>query len=274
MTASFNEPTNVSSDTGTEKSIKAPAVSVMLCTNQIDSYFEEALLSLRKQTLRDIEIVVVANGLKEGQDQQLKRICTDSRIRVFFTAMQGVTFSRNLALHEAKSDLIAVLDADDIAYPERLSRQYDFMVKHPEVMVLGGNYDSIDADGKTFFTSGLPLDDASIRKKLVTSNPICHPTTMFRKQRAMVAGGYGGGLAQDYELWIRLLSHSKDQFVNLPDPLIGYRVPVVSKARMSRRAYAQVASSQWRQFVMTKQLKWGFASIVSAGKAWFRSRQG
>jgi len=250
-----------------------PLVSVMLCTNTVDSYFAEALSSILNQSLRDIEVLVVANGLACDQVQRLKCECIDPRIKLMFTDMQGVTFSRNLALHEATADLIAVLDADDIAYPDRLRKQYEFFRDHSNVMVLGSNYNNIDAHGKTVSSSSLPVDDPSIRRRLLTSNPICHPTAMFRKQMALAVGGYGGGLAQDYELWIRLLSSSDDQFVNLSEALIGYRAPVVSKARMSRRAYAQVASTQWCQFAMTKKLRWGVASILSMSKAWFRSRQ-
>ena len=250
-----------------------PLVSVMLCTNQIDAYFEAALASVLNQTLQNIEVLVVANGLGAIDVQRLENTASDPRIRVIKTGMRGVTFSRNLALHAASADLIAVLDADDIAYPERLQKQYDFMVSHPEVTVLGGNYDTIDANGDKLSTSHLPLDSATIRGKLVTSNPICHPTTMFRRDAVMAVGGYGGSSAEDYELWIALRANPAATFVNMPETLIGYRVPIVSKARFSRRAYAQVASAQWRQFALTKSPKWFVASIVTVAKAWFRARQ-
>jgi hypothetical protein len=96
---------------------------------------------------------------------------------------------------------------------------------------------------------------------------------MFRRGAALAVGGYSGGLAQDYELWIALQMSPKTTFVNMSEPLIGYRVPVISRARMSRRAYAQVASAQWRQFALTKAPKWFVASLVTVAKAWFRSRQ-
>ena len=256
-----------------DKTATKPFVSVMLCTNQICEYFELALASVQNQTLREIEILVVANGVGEDQVQELVSRVEDPRVRVVQTDMYGVTFSRNLALHVASSDLIAVLDADDIAYPDRLEKQYNYMVSHPDVTVLGSNYDTIDANGQKISTSDLPLKDSIVRSMLVSSNPICHPTAMFRREAALAVGGYTGGLAQDYELWVAMQADPEMMFVNIPEPLIGYRVPVVSKARMSRRAYAQVASAQWRQFALTKQPKWFFSSLVSVVKAWFRSRQ-
>jgi glycosyltransferase involved in cell wall biosynthesis len=255
-----------------------PLVSVMLCTNTVDEYFDRALFSVQTQSLQDIEILIAANGLTPEQEITLRESVVhngdDLRIKILTTQMSGVTFSRNLALHAASADLIAVLDADDVAYRDRLQIQYDYMVAHPSVMVLGSQYDTIDQQGNKLSVSELPLENQAIRQKLIWANPICHPTTMIRKEAALAVGGYTGGLAQDYELWLSLMAKTETQFANLPETLIGYREPVVSKARRSRRAYAQVASAQWRQFAMTKSPSWFAASVISVAKAWFRSRQG
>lgn len=250
-----------------------PLVSVMLCTNQVDDYFHLALASLQNQSLPEIEILVMANGLNDSAQLDIAAKATDPRIRVLCTEMNGVTFSRNLALHTAAADFIAVLDADDIAYPDRLRIQYEFMMDNPDVTVLGSNYRTIDEHGQTIGVSALPTANQLIREKLIWSNPICHPTTMFKKQFALSVGGYTGGLAQDYEFWLSMRARPDCQFVNLSEALTGYRVPVISKARRSRRAYAQVASAQWRQFVLTKNPSWLASSILSVGKAWFRSSQ-
>lgn len=261
------------SDRATDSSESKPLVSVMLCTNQVDEYFDLALTSILTQTLLNIEVLVVANGLTDAEIKRLRGKVTDPRTKVFLTDIEGVTFSRNLALHNARADLIAVMDADDIAYPNRLQRQYDLMLSHPEITLVGSNYDTIDSRGQKISKSDLPLVNLDIRTKLVSNNPICHPTVMFRRHAVLSVGGYSGGLAQDYELWIALQVVPTTMFVNMSEPLIGYRVPVVSKARMSRRAYAQVASAQWRQFALTKHPKWFLASLVTVGKAWFRSKQ-
>jgi glycosyltransferase involved in cell wall biosynthesis len=250
-----------------------PLVSVMLCTNAVDEYFELALFSIQNQSLQQIEILILANRLNDNDLQRLKAKSDDPRIRILTTQMCGVTFSRNLALHAASADLVAVLDADDVAYRDRLQIQYDYMVAHPKVTVLGSQYDTIDERGSKLGLSTVPPGNQALRQKLVWSNPICHPTTMFRKDAALAVGGYTGGLAQDYELWLSLMAEPTCEFVNLPEPLIGYRVPVVSKARRSRHAYAQVAGAQWRQFAMTKSPSWLAASVISVAKAWLRSRQ-
>lgn len=245
----------------------------MLCTNRFDSYFQSALASIEQQTLVNIEILVIVNRVSDVVFETMLQELTDARIRLIRNSLAGVTFSRNLALHEAHADLIAVIDADDVAYPDRLTKQYRYLIEHPEISVLGANFDVVDASGATLERSSLPELDADIRRSLVSSNPICHPATMFRRNVALAVGGYSGGLAQDYELWLKLLDQPAVKFYNMTDAVIGYRVPVVSKARKSRRAYTQVASAQFRRFAATKQPKWLLASIVSVGKAWFRSKQ-
>lgn len=245
----------------------------MLCTNRFDLYFQSALVSIEQQTLVDIEILVIVNGVSDSVFETMVRELTDERIRLIRSSLEGVTFSRNLALQEARADLIAVMDADDVAYPDRLAKQYQYLVDHIDISVLGANYDVVDEGGQVLNRSNLPLSDADIRRSLVCSNPICHPTTMFRREVALAVGGYSGGLAQDYELWLKLLSQPAVKFNNMADTVIGYRVPVVSKARKSRRAYAQVASAQFRQFAATKRPQWLLASAVSLTKAWFRSTQ-
>lgn len=250
-----------------------PLVSVMLCTNQLDQYFQQALASILSQTLEQIEIVLVFNGADDQLFDTFVSTCEDTRVRAFRSRLQGVTFSRNLALQEARASLVAVMDADDIARSGRLAEQYRFMQANPDVIVCGGNYETIDETGCVMGKSTLPQDNHAIRRALVWSNPLCHPATMFRRDAALAVGGYSGTLAEDYEFWLKLLSLPDSKFHNLPAVLLGYRTPVLSKARRSRQAYAQVASAQFRQGVLTKSPRWLLASLVSAGKTWFRARQ-
>lgn len=260
-------------DPMSEQILHAPAVSVMLCTNVWDAYCDRALLSIESQTFTDFEIVIVANGMDDGTFQSLNRRATDPRARVIRSSIAGVTFSRNLALHHCRAPLLAVMDADDIAYPGRLAAQVEFLKRHPKVAVCGSGFDVIDADDKKIGNYILPTLDRDIRRSLVWRNPLCHPTTMLRTDRVRAAGGYSGNSAEDYELWIRLAEDAELQFANLDESLLGYRVPVVSVARRSRRAYVHTAGAQFRVFAMTKNPSWLFASLFTLLKAWIRANQ-
>ncbi len=250
-----------------------PAVSVMLCTNTWNTYCDRALLSIEEQSFTDFEIIIVANSVDDETFLRLITRASDPRVRLFRTWIAGVTFSRNLALHHCRAPLLAVMDADDIAYPERFAAQVEFLRLHPEVTVCGSSYDVIDAEDKKISTCLLPASDRDIRKLLVWRNPLCHPATMLRTASVRALGGYCGNSAEDYELWVRMSEDINSQFANLIQPLVGYRVPVTSVARRSRRAYVHVAGAQFRSFALTKNLLWLVASLFTLLKAWLRSNQ-
>lgn len=256
-----------------DQALHTPAVSVMLCTNVWDAYCDRALFSIESQTFTDFEIVIVANGMDDRTFRRLNRRASDPRVRVIRSSIAGVTFSRNLALHHCRAPLLAVMDADDVSYPGRLATQVEFLNRHPKVTVCGSVYDVIDADDKKIGNCILHALDRDIRRSLVWRNPLCHPTTMLRTDRVRAVGGYSGNSAEDYELWIRLAEDAELQFANLQEPLLGYRVPIVSVARKSRRVYAHIAGAQFRFFALTKNASWLFASLVTLLKAWFRANR-
>lgn len=250
-----------------------PQVSVVICTNVCDQYFDQALASIETQSFENFEIVIVANGMSDENYKLLLERAADPRTHVIATSIFGVTFSRNLALHYCRAPFVAVMDADDISYPERLATQYEFMVAHPEVVVCGSGYDTIDTNGRKVGTSVLPNSNEAIRRKLTWRNPLCHPSTMFRAEVVRRVGGYCGSAAEDYELWVRLAENHDWQFANVSKVLIGYRVPVVSVARRSKRAYANVAGAQFRSFALTKDPKWLVASALTLVKKALRGER-
>jgi hypothetical protein len=118
----------------------------------------------------------------------------------------------------------------------------------------------------------VPTNDKLIRRALFHGNPLCHPTVMFRRDVVLAAGGYLGGLhAEDYDLWSRLALNSTLHFANLSDVCLGYRVIGVGAARHSRWAYASVAASQLRNFLIGAGLLWGVSAFLSVIKLLIRS---
>lgn len=250
-------------------------VSVILCTNRVDGYLERAIKSIRCQNFGDYELILVGNGLQSADALRLKSIgLLSSNTKTILTDISHLNFSLNLGLHHCTGDLIVRMDADDIAYPERLKIQCDFMNAHPEVAVCGSAFDLIDENDAPIKRCAMPTTNEQIRNALFWSCPLCHPTVMFRKSIIAQAGGYMGDVfAQDYDLWTRLSLDPTIQFANLDSVLLGYRTSVTGEARRSKRAYAAVSASQWRNFVLTGNPRWGIAAIISAAKRLIRSLQ-
>lgn len=253
-----------------------PAVSWLLCSHVANEQLRHALESCLNQTLADFELLFVANGASaETVAKSVKQwVGGDPRLRIFTTKVRQLPFSLSLGLHHARAELVARMDSDDLSKPNRLQLQVNFMRSHPEVAVLGSCYEIIDSASHVLRPVQLPLDDDSIRRAMRWSNPVCHPSVMFRKNVVLTAGGYVGGLqAEDYDLWIRLAADRNLKFANLQEVCLSYRAIGSGQARGARAAYASVAGAQVRAFLMGGGVMWLFGAFVTVLKLMVCSRQ-
>lgn len=248
-------------------SLVAPLVSWILCTHVGGSLLYKAIVSCLGQTYKDFELILVINGsdlnsIKEevmGWD-----ISSDPRLRIYETEVRHLPFSLSLGLHHARGKYIARMDGDDIAYPHRLQIQVEFMSNNPDISVLGTAFEVIDLLGNPISVVRNPLTDNEIRQAMIFKNPICHPTVMFKRDAVEAAGGYLGGYhSEDYDLWIRLSQHPKIKFANLSRVCFGYRSVGVGAARKSQDAYASMAGSQLRSFLISGKIRWIIATLIS-----------
>jgi glycosyltransferase involved in cell wall biosynthesis len=186
-----------------------------------ERYVEKAVRSVLGQTLRNFELIVVDDGSSDMTPEILDRFA-DARMRVITQPNHGLAESLNKGVRVARSSLIARMDADDIAEPERLERQVSFMMERPEVGLLGTAALIIDEKGTQVRQWTPPLDDAVIRRELIRANQFAHPSVMFRKDVFEAVGGYADmPYAQDYDLWLRMAGCCK--LANLPEPLVRRR---------------------------------------------------
>lgn len=257
-------------------SIFRPIVSWLLCTNNRDNLLYRAIESCLCQTLTDFELIIICNGIdhkKIAEDLQAN-YREDTRVRIYSTEMSLLNFSLNLGLHMARSSLIARMDADDVADRQRLEKQVEYMLSHPDVAVLGSNYRLIDQEGNVFSCSQLPLSNKAIRASLRYKNPLCHPAVIFRRDVIRKVGGYMGGQnAEDYDLWLRISMNDEYKFANLPDYLLSYNAGTNGLARRSRKAYANASAAQWRNFLLTNKFSWLIGSVITSLKMWFLSNK-
>lgn len=248
----------------------SPRVTWLLCTYQEDALLHRAMRSCLTQTMRDFELLLVVNGPDVDRLVPIltETYASDERVRVIGTPIWMLNFSLSLGLHLARAPFVARMDADDVAHPERLERQLAFMETHGNVVVLGSSYHLIDSNGRTHGRIDLPVTDSAIRKALRFRNPICHPAVMLRRDPVLAAGAYlGGKNAEDYDLWLRLAITPPWQFANLQNPLLSYNVSPKGAARRSRAAYANVASAQLRQFLITRDVCWLMGAALTTIKS-------
>jgi glycosyltransferase involved in cell wall biosynthesis len=167
-----------------------PEVSVVMAAYNAAEYVAESIESVLAQTYTNFELLVVDDASVDATADIVRSIA-DPRVRLLsLPTNSGAAAARNLALRSARAELIAILDADDIAYPKRLERQVAYMNDHPGCALLGSAFDRIDASGALRDTVHSPCDPVLIRWHLLKKNVIAHSSVIFRRSAALAVGGY------------------------------------------------------------------------------------
>lgn len=209
-----------------------PEVSVILSVYNGETYLDGCLRSVREQSLSSFEFIVVDDASTDGTPEILRQhAAQDSRITVLTNERnRKLSVSLNTALAHARTALVARMDADDIALPDRLEKQLAFMKANPDVLVCGGAV-TLHETGETVYC---PTRDEAIRAQLLWASPFAHPAVMFRRGPVLEAGGYDPAmpLSQDYELWVRLAALPGWRFANLDAVLVRYRIHPHADRRM------------------------------------------
>src|SRR4051794_6460824 len=170
----------------------SPAVSIIMAVYNAEEFLAAAVESILAQTFRDFEFIVIDDGSTDRSAELLRKYAEkDNRLRLISRPNKGLTASLNEGVQLARGELIARMDADDVARADRLQIQVDYLRAHPEVVLLGGAYELIDGAGRMLTTIRPPSDDATLQEHALSGRtPICHPLAMMRRDAVIRAGGY------------------------------------------------------------------------------------
>jgi hypothetical protein len=218
---------------------RVPVVTVVLPVFNAEPYLDEALASILGQSLADFELIAINDGSTDGSGRILtEHAARDARIHVVSLENRGLSRSLNEGLKAARANYVAIMNADDVALPDRLSKQAAFLDAHPSVAAVGGQVRLMLADGKVGPATRLPQPPAAIRSFLNQTSPFAHPAVMLRRQAALAAGGYRPQIqpAEDLDLWLRLAE--RYDLANLPDVVLHYRLHA---GQATARAFEAVA---------------------------------
>ena len=204
-----------------------PPASVLLPFRDAAGTLDAAIASIAAQTHRDWELLLVDNA---SDDESMAIVegwkARDPRIRVIAEPAVGIAHALNAGLRHATAPLIARMDADDIAHPERLARQVAFMNEHPETGVLGTRtrFETtvVRSSGMRWFVEwqNAILSPREHYLKRFVDAAVAHPTVMFRRELVERLGGYDTGpVPEDHELWLRWMHHGV-RFAKLPEELL------------------------------------------------------
>ncbi len=211
-------------------------------------YLKESLDSLFKQTLPPDEIVLVKDGpLTPESDKVITEYQSQHpTLKVIpLSKNQGLGKALNEGLKHCSYDLIARMDTDDIAKPDRFEKQIKVFQEHPEIDICSAWIEEFEGTPDNILaTRKLPETHEEILKYAKHRCPINHPVVMYKKSAVLKAGGYNG-FPEDYRLWINMLMTGA-RFYNIQESLLYFRFSSAMVKRRGGWKYAMAdAKSQW-----------------------------
>jgi glycosyltransferase involved in cell wall biosynthesis len=216
----------------TTRSDPPVTIAIPFAATPID-YLELAVRSVFAQSVRDWELLLLADGSQPDLEERLSLI-RDSRVRLVRDAdNRGLAFRLNQIPRMAAGDIVVRMDADDLMHPERLARTCEWMTRH-DVEVMGGRAWAIDAQTEVlglFREGGLPQD----RSGFLRSNAFTHPTVAATRTW-FLENPYDETLlrSEDKDLWLRTSAHTR--FGKTDEVLLFYRVADLTVSKQSRDA--------------------------------------
>lgn len=198
----------------------APRVSILLPMHNAARFLRPALDSILAQTFGDWELIVIDDASTDDS-LSIVRDYDDNRLRLLRNENNvGIAASLNRGWDDARGELIARMDADDISLPERLAKQVSYMQAQPDVAVCGALALDIDEQGELVAPRIVP-HGRFVQLFFWRPSPIIHPLAMIRN-RAEWRYDAGVQTAQDFDLWLRI--GRRHRLDNLPEVLLHYRV--------------------------------------------------
>lgn len=217
----------------------APRISVVMAAYNGAEFLPAAIDSILNQTYTDFEFIIIDDGSSDATPEVIRGYA-DPRIRTVRNPQNlGLIGSLNRGLDMAQGELIARMDADDEALPNRFEEQVRFLDAHPEIGVCGT---ALETFGTRVENRVVECKPAHLRCMLLFETGMNHNTVMLRRSIILQHNlRYDPGYphAEDYELWSRLADLT--QLANLPDKLVRYRLHPESVSHAHHTVQQQTA---------------------------------
>lgn len=238
-------------------------------------YLKQALESVINQTTPPDEILLVKDGpltkeLEVVIEDVIQQLCENGSSIVFRTYQFAENVKLGRALRKGvelcQHELIARMDTDDIACPDRLQKQLEYMMSHKNTAALGGYMEEFCDDNSFSNVKTIPVGIEDIRGYAKYRNPLNHMTVMMRKQAILEAGNYRHyPFLEDYDLWGRLLAAGYE-IDNLPEVLVRARVGNELYGRRGGFEYCKKylgLRKEQRKLGLTSWLEWMIACVIT-----------
>lgn len=230
-------------------------MSLLMPVHSDAPFLSAAIESVFESQDVNIDFVIVLDRCTNIDFWQTLKLCPPNIVvTVLNSDTPGIVPALNLGIENAKNDLVARLDSDDLVSPERFSAQVEFMNSYKNIVCVGSQMALIDENGIEYGHTNYPVDHTEIRNRMKYQNCLGHPSVMFRKNTVQRLGNYRQILAgsEDYDLWLRL--GQDGELANLPQKYTKYRK---SKYQITNQLHSKqpITESASRIFAAMRSLK-------------------
>lgn len=208
-----------------------PVLTVLMPVYNSEKYLAEAIDSILWQTLQNFQFLIIDDGSTDSS-ADIIRSYQDPRIRFVRNPQNmGISATLNKGIELSETELIARMDADDISYPKRLQKQYDYFLDNPDCVLLSTWAQEVTMDKEPYMVQH--FDSRYYAYMLNFECWIYHPTVMYKKSAVESVGKYSLPYCEDYDLWWKIANRYKIN--NLEEVLLDYRCSEESLSRVTRK---------------------------------------
>jgi GT2 family glycosyltransferase len=207
-----------------------PRVAVLLPVRNAAPTVRAAAVSILRQTERDLALVCVDDGSSDATPAVLAELAArDRRVRVIRGPGEGIARALERGRAACDAQVIARMDADDVAHPRRLALQLAALAADPALAAIGGRVRLFPRrtvrEGMARYAAWLNglVTPALVARDLLVEAPLVHPAAAIRPGALAAVGGWRDGpFPEDYDLWLRLAA-AGGRLTNLPELVLDWR---------------------------------------------------
>lgn len=186
-------------------------VSVVIPVFNGAPFVTKAVASVRAQTVKDVEILVVDDGSTDGTPAVLADLQQTMEITWFQQDHGGPAHSRNKGITAAKGEFVALLDCDDVWLPDKLEAQLAIMRAQPEVGVVHTDYEVVDEHGIVLERVAARHSEEPLVRAFVGGHTALPSTLLVRRDVLEKVGALNPELygSEDSDLTIQLYAATR-----------------------------------------------------------------
>ena len=216
-----------------------PRVAVLMPARDAAATVAAAARSILRQTARDLTLVAVDDGSTDATAETLARLAEqEGRVLLLRGPGEGIAGALQRGVARCDAEIVARMDADDVAHPRRIERQLAALDADRRLWAVGSQVRAFPRravrDGMRRYVdwvNGL-LSPELVARDLLVEAPLVHPAASLRRTALELLGGWRSGpFPEDYDLWLRA-SAAGGALTNVPEPLLLWRE---SEGRATRR---------------------------------------